>query len=198
MNKNVFIIGGCSCSGKSTVAGMLCERNGFTYWRSDKIIKEIESYPGGSSLDKVKALYRRVLETSASPADKSLMMSDMYRAMGEYVFGFLDKLTDNVVIAEGVSFLPEIAAEYAVPRENYIVLSIRKAKRYEIFQERNYVKKHFSQDSQSFFETVCIIDSAYRKQCREYGYEYYVNQGAEIAYEHIMEKINAFQQGRKK
>ena len=197
MNKSVFIIGGCSCSGKSTVARMLCEKNRFTYWRSDKIIKEIESYPDGSSLNKVKALYCRVLKTPASPLDKSLMMADMYRAMGEYVFSSLDKLTDNIIIAEGVSFLPEIVSEYAVPKENYISLSIGIEKRYEIFQERNYVKKHFPEDSHSFFETVCIIDSTYQKQCEKYGYEYYVNQGAETTYEHILQKIkvaSGFQQ----
>lgn len=199
MNKNLFIIGGCSCSGKSTVARMLCEKNRFIYWRSDKIIKEIESYHGGSSLDKVKTLYYRVLKTPASPPEKSLMMANMYHAMAEYVFSFLDKLTDNIIIAEGVSFLPEIVSEYAVPKENYIALSIGIDKRYEIFQERNYVKKHFPKDSHSFFETVCIIDNNYQKQCEKYGYEYYVNQSAETTYEHILQKIkatNKFQQRR--
>lgn len=189
MNKKIFIIGGCSCSGKTTVSKKICEDNGFFYWRSDMIIKELETGSHNKSLDIVKRLYEKILASDADPFSKSLMMKDMYKEMANYIFEYLDSFENETVIAEGVSFLPEIAANYNVSKCNYIVLSINKENRLEIFKKRNYVKKHFSEDPMSFFSTVCYIDDMYRKECCSYGYEYYENTSIDSTYKYVLNKV---------
>ena len=189
MNKNIFIIGGCSCSGKTTVSRKICEDNGFIYWRSDMIIKEIESCAHNKSLDTIKQLYEKVIASNDDSFSKAIMMTDMYKEMAKYVFEYLNSFNNNTVIAEGVSFFPDIAANYKIPESNYIALSINKKKRLEIFRNRNYVKKHFSEDHMSFFSTVCHIDHLYREQCKLYGYEYYENHSVDSTYNYVLKKI---------
>lgn len=41
MNKNVYILGGSPCSGKSTIAGMLQKEYGFYYYKVDD---DLETY----------------------------------------------------------------------------------------------------------------------------------------------------------
>lgn len=194
MNKNVFIIGGCSCSGKTTVSKKICEDNGFIYWRSDLILRKLESCSCHKSLDSVKCLYEKVIASDADPFNKSLMMVDMYKAMAKYVFEFLNSFDHQIIIAEGVSFLPEIIADYGVSKNNYIALSINKEERFNIFRNRNYVKKHFSEDYQSFFKTVSHIDCFYREQCESYEYEYYINHSIDSTYDYVLHKFGIINQ----
>ena len=153
------------------------------------IIKELESGSSNKSLDSVKHLYEKTISSDADSYSKSLMMVNMYKEMAKYVFDFLNSFDNRIIIAEGVSFLPEIAADYGVSKDNYIALSINTEKRFEIFQNRNYVKKHFSEDPLSFFDTVSYIDSFYRDQCELYGYEYHTNHSIDTTYDYILNKL---------
>lgn len=174
VNNNLFIIGGASCSGKTTIAKWICEKHGYVHFSADDVIKSLDS-----NTDK---------ESKNTP-EQHMKVVQVYHDLSDHIFNTLNSFGQNRVVAEGMFFLPEIVCENHVLPESYIALAPNDNIVFELLKERDYVKKHYSQNPDIVFHRNHFINKHYQKMCPLLGYEYYKCRSIDDCLLHVSGKI---------
>lgn len=190
----MFIIGGASCSGKTTIAKEICEKHGYIYFSADDIIKTLNTNTD-EQLKDVIDLYKECVENSDNETsyEQYLKAVHVCRNLSDYIFDILNSFNENRVVAEGMLFLPEIVYKKHISSANYIALALNDSIIFDLLKERNYVKKYYSQNCDVIFRRNNFINEHYQKECMLFGYEYYKFISINDGILHVAGKIiNAF------
>lgn len=176
----VYYIGGSPCSGKSTIAQMLCDEFKLQYYKSDDFLFEYMDLAAkdGKPYSKEDA----ELDFEGMWMREPMLQADRELAIYEELWPYAEKAiqamsADAPVVAEGAGFMPKIMAKCGVPAGNYVCIVPTEA-----FQRENYAKREWigqclvgCKNPDAAFDNWMTRDALYAKkmllQAQEYGYK---------------------------
>lgn len=122
MDKKLYIIGGSPCSGKSTVAERLSQDYNLYYFKVDDYLDELllAAVKNGMPIcSKLKFMTADEI-WMRSPSEQCEEEFVIYKEIAEFVFEKINAINEDIVIAEGAAFTPEIMKR--ATQENYICI----------------------------------------------------------------------------
>lgn len=184
--KDIYIIGGSPCSGKSTIAEMLTSKYDMNYFKVDDYL---DSFISKASEDNKKvckqiSAYTPEQTWMRDPAVQNEEELDIYNEIFGYIMEELDKLgTDKPVITEGAAFLPDLIKQADIDKSHYICITPTRDFQISHYKERPWI--HFvlegCSDKQKAFDNWMERDVLFaeevRRRCELLGYTSIVTDG---------------------
>ena len=183
---NIYYIGGSPCSGKSTIAELLCKKYDFIYYKVDDYLNEYITQAAKCN-DTICAKVIKMSPEEIWMRDPSIQNEEefqIYREIHPFIHNELCKLANkNNVITEGAAFLPEIIHQLAVPQDHYVCIT--PTKEFQIYHYRQrewipYILEGCSNKDEAFMnwmERDALFAEQIRSQCKELGYYSITNDG---------------------
>lgn len=201
-HRPVYYIGGGTCCGKSTVAELLCQKHGFTYYKLD---------------DDLEPFSRRMVEDGNVLAQEMLQMSadEMwlrppeqlcheellhYEAMYPYAAEKVASLSaSDTVVAEAAAFLPKLMKKNGIDATHYLCIVPTQGFQVEKYAQRPWIDvvlKGSSDPRRAFanwMERDVLFSTQVLADARELGYTNLVVDGSRSIEETLAFVETAFQ-----
>ena len=145
--RNIYYIGGSPCSGKSTIAEMICEKYGFQYFKADDFLMDFiakGAEDGNKLLKHISdmSLDQLWLREPAILHDEEMLI---YKSIYPYFSDAINKLDEALpIIAEGAAFLPAFMNEIGVPQNHYVCVAPSKDFQFKHYSDREWVNDYLS------------------------------------------------------
>ncbi|MCL2840910.1 MAG: hypothetical protein FWE05_09070 [Defluviitaleaceae bacterium] len=140
----IYYIGGSPCSGKSTVAEMICEKYGFQYYKADDFLMDFVAKgveDGNEWLTHISEMTPDQLwlrDPQKLNEEELLTYKNLFPYFSEAISKF-DK--DTSIIEEGAAFLPSLVN---TDETQYICIVPTKEFQVKHFSEREWVREYLS------------------------------------------------------
>lgn len=174
--RNVYIIGGSPCSGKSTVAEALAARYGLAYFKADDFLDALIDRGAAAGLPVCSRIRRMTAEETwmRPPQEQCREELAFYREIAPLLAERLAALTGPAV-AEGAAFLPDVARAWGVPPERYVAITPTRAFQFSRYRERPWVPHVLADCSDpaaafaNWMERDALFAGDVRRQCGQLG-----------------------------
>ncbi|MDL2248568.1 hypothetical protein LJB89_02615 [Tyzzerella sp. OttesenSCG-928-J15] len=137
----VYYIGGSPCSGKSSIAELIVEKHGFTYYKLDDFLFPYMQQAADSGKP-VSAAQLSMDFEQMWMRDPKLQADEEFAAYAEifpYALKGIEAMNpEKPIIAEGAGFIPELMKKQGIPTNRYICIVPT-----EGFQRENYKKREW-------------------------------------------------------
>lgn len=185
--REIYIIGGSPCSGKSSIAEMLAAEFDFYYHKEDDFLEQHMAAVCAANSASVSASRNQLSWAEAWQRDPKLQSVEeiaIYQEIFPYVLGELAAIPGKQsVISEAAAFMPELVYRLGVHPSHYIAI-IPTAE----FQRKEYEKRdwigYFLQDSpnpeqafDNWMQRDILFAEAVREQAEKCGYRYLLVDG---------------------
>lgn len=177
--KDLYILGGSPCCGKSTIAARLAEAYGFYFYELDRDADEMIA----RAAERGAPCAARVLSYCADelwgrdPAEQMADEIALYEEIAGQIRSRLAQLhTHSPIIAEGAGFLPATAQMLGLDAQHYFCMTPTRAFQYAHYQKRTWVPQVLKacKDKESAFhhwmERDCLFAEAVFAKAQALGY----------------------------
>ncbi|PID82362.1 MAG: hypothetical protein CSB16_01300 [Clostridiales bacterium] len=196
--REIYIIGGSPCSGKSTVASYLSERYDLEYFQVDD---HLEKYTKKGALLGYPICESRVNIDNLWTRDPSLMCDEeikFYEEIFDFILEDLENLeSSKSIITEGAAFLPKLIDSKPCLKEKYMVIAPSSDFQVLHYRKREWVdfvlekcadkEKSFS----NWMRRDILFAEKVRKECIKYGYYHIVNNG-NLSIKDLIHKVSVY------
>ena len=137
---NIYWIGGSPCSGKSTIAELLCKEFGFDYYKCDDHLDRYMKIGVDNNIEIMKKFkYMSMDEIWIERGVKEQFEDalEFYKASFDVIVKDINEnYVDNNLIVEGAAITPEFILQNTINIRNYMCIVPTKE-----FQQENYAKR---------------------------------------------------------
>ena len=114
MSKNLMIIGGSPCSGKSTAAERIAQEYGAYYFKVDDHLSELIKQAADNGSAVCNAIQQMSPEEiwMREPEVQCKEEFEVYRDIAPFVFDMISRIEADLIITEGAAYTPEVMETY--------------------------------------------------------------------------------------
>ncbi len=198
--REICIIGGSPCSGKSTVARALAKEYNLLYFEVDNYL---EKYTKMGALKNFPVCKSRIKRSSEEIWMRNpSFMCDEEMVFYEEIFDFIIEDLENFkssksIITEGAAFLPKLIEKKPYLKEKYMAIIPSPDFQVSHYSQREWVDLVLEgcTDKEASFSNWMQRDILFaegvRKDCIKYGYYHMVNDGS-LSVEDFINKVSMY------
>jgi len=196
--QKIYYIGGSPCSGKSTIAEMICQKYGFQHYKADDFLMDFVAKgveDGNDWLTYVSEISpdRLWLKDPEKLCEEELLT---YKNLYPYFSEAISNLDKNTpIIAEGVAFLPSLVK---TAKSQYICVVPAKEIQVNHYSKRTWINDYLTPyaDKEKAFENWMGRDALFAlsvlDQAKEMGYATLIVDGVKDIEENYRFIVEAF------
>ena len=185
MSKNLMIIGGSPCSGKSTAAERIAQEYGAYYFKVDDHLSELIKQAADNGSAVCNAIQQMSPEEiwMREPEVQCKEEFEVYRDIAPFVFDMISRIEADLIITEGAAYTPEVMETYTA--DGYVTIVPSPEFQVSHYREREWVPYVLEgcSDKDKAFDNWMQRDILFAQQihaeCVTSGIPYKVNDGSE-------------------
>lgn len=175
--QNIYWIGGSPCSGKSSIAELLCQKFGFTYYKCDDHLERYLKIGLSNHISIMEKFSRMTLDETWIERNIGEQVEDeiaFYRASANIILDDVNTMIDEKgLVVEGAAITPEFIVSHNIDFDHYVCIVPTKAFQIDNYKKRDWAKEYLKSTSQPqlAFENWMARDASFAmqisKQARE-------------------------------
>ena len=185
MSKNLMIIGGSPCSGKSTAAERIAQEYGAYYFKVDDHLSELIKQAADNGSAVCNAIQQMSPEEiwMREPEVQCKEEFEVYRDIAPFVFDMISRIEADLIITEGAAYTPEVMETYTA--DGYVTIVPSPEFQVSHYREREwvpYVLEGCSDKDKAFdnwMQRDILFAQQIQAECVTSGIPYKVNDGSE-------------------
>ena len=185
VSKNLMIIGGSPCSGKSTAAERIAQEYGAYYFKVDDHLSELIKQAADNGSAVCNAIQQMSPEEiwMREPEVQCKEEFEIYRDIAPFVFDMISRIEADLIITEGAAYTPEIMETYTA--DGYVTIVPSPEFQVSHYREREwvpYVLEGCSDKDKAFdnwMQRDILFAQQIQAECVTSGIPYKVNDGSE-------------------
>ena len=151
-NKTIYWIGGSPCSGKSSVAEILCEKFDFHYYKCDDFLENYLERGVSENIDIMNKFANMDLDQTWINRSINEQVSDeflFYKESFKYIINDLCNLQIDKqgIIVEGAALLPQLICSMRIPFGNYVCIIPTKEFQVTEYSKRDWAREYLKECS---------------------------------------------------
>ncbi len=185
VSKNLMIIGGSPCSGKSTAAERIAQEYGAYYFKVDDHLSELIKQAADNGSAVCNAIQQMSPEEiwMREPEVQCKEEFEVYRDIAPFVFDMISRIEADLIITEGAAYTPEVMETYTA--DGYVTIVPSPEFQVSHYREREwvpYVLEGCSDKDKAFdnwMQRDILFAQQIQAECVTSGIPYKVNDGSE-------------------
>lgn len=185
VSKNLMIIGGSPCSGKSTAAERIAQEYGAYYFKVDDHLSELIKQAADNGSAVCNAIQQMSPEEiwMREPEVQCKEEFEVYRDIAPFVFDMISRIEADLIITEGAAYTPEVMETYT--SDGYVTIVPSPEFQVSHYREREwvpYVLEGCSDKDKAFdnwMQRDILFAQQIQAECVTSGIPYKVNDGSE-------------------
>ena len=185
VSKNLMIIGGSPCSGKSTAAEHIAQEYGAYYFKVDDHLSELIKQAADNGSAVCNAIQQMSPEEiwMREPEVQCKEEFEVYRDIAPFVFDMISRIEADLIITEGAAYTPEVMETYTA--DGYVTIVPSPEFQVSHYREREwvpYVLEGCSDKDKAFdnwMQRDILFAQQIQAECVTSGIPYKVNDGSE-------------------
>ena len=185
VSKNLMIIGGSPCSGKSTAAERIAQEYGAYYFKVDDHLSELIKQAADNGSAVCNAIQQMSPEEiwMREPEVQCKEEFEIYRDIAPFVFDMISRIEADLIITEGAAYTPEVMEIYTA--DGYVTIVPSPEFQVSHYREREWVPYVLEgcSDKDKAFDNWMQRDTLFAQQiqaeCVASGIPCKVNDGSE-------------------
>lgn len=175
--QNIYWMGGSPCSGKSSIAELLCQKFGFTYYKCDDHLERYLKIGLSNHISIMEKFSRMTLDETWIERNIGEQVEDeiaFYRASANIILDDINTMIDEKgLVVEGAAITPEFIVSHNIDFDHYVCIVPTKAFQIDNYKKRDWAKEYLKSISQPqlAFDNWMARDASFAiqvsKQARE-------------------------------